>query len=227
MNWDLVIFDMDGTVLDTLVDLLSAMNHALKVHGLGERTLDEMRSYVGNGLYMMAKRAVPEGTDEETVLSVFRAFKAYYADHLNVETKPYAGIKPLLERLKKEGTRIGISSNKFDPGAKMLAEVHFGDLVDITVGESEAVPKKPDPAGADLIRAKLGISREKTVYVGDSGVDVETAKNAGLAFIGVSWGFRTAAQLAEAGAKVIADTPEQLGELLLRRGPFAEVKRGG
>lgn len=215
MKWELVIFDMDGTVLDTLADLLLAMNHALREHGLGERTLDQMRSYVGNGLYMMAARAVPAGTDEKTVDSVFRCFKAYYADHLNVRTRPYEGICALMEKLKAAGAHIGISSNKFDAGANMLARTHFGSLVDITVGESDIVPKKPDPAGADLIRAHFGTSREKTVYVGDSGVDVETAKNAGLAFIGVSWGFRTSAQLAEAGAGTIADTPGRLEEMLL------------
>ena len=215
MKWQTVIFDMDGTVLDTLEDLLGAMNHAMREHGFKEDTLEEMRSFVGDGLYMMAVRAVPEGTDKETVDSVFHCFKAYYNDHLNVKTRPYDGIVDMLRSLKSAGIRTGISSNKYDRGAKMLSEIHFGSLIDYTVGESETVPKKPDPTGTRLIMEKLSAAPESTLYVGDSGVDIETARNAGLKMLAVSWGFRSRQQLIKAGATQIVDSVEALKHHIL------------
>ena len=215
MKWQTVIFDMDGTVLDTLEDLLSAMNHAMAQHGFQAHTLDEMRSFVGDGLYMMAVRAVPEGTDKATVDSVFQCFKAYYNDHLNVLTKPYDGIVPMLEKLRKAGISTGISSNKYDAGAKMLSRIHFGSLIGCTVGESALVPKKPDPTGTRLIMQTLSAQPDKTLYVGDSGVDIETAKNAGLQMLAVSWGFRSREQLHAAGATHIVDSVSELESAIL------------
>ena len=215
MEWRTVIFDMDGTVLDTLEDLLSAMNYAMKQHGFKMHSLEEMRSFVGDGLYMMAVRAVPSGTEEATVKSVFNCFKAYYGEHLNVLTKPYDGIIWMLEKLKQAGIRTGISSNKYDQGAKMLSDIHFGRLIDCTVGESELVPKKPDPTGTRLIMNELGANAESTLYVGDSNVDIQTAANAGLKMLAVSWGFRTRQQLAEAGAAQIVDSVAELEHYIL------------
>ena len=215
MKWKTVIFDMDGTVLDTLGDLLGAMNHAMRQHGFGEHTLDEMRSYVGNGLYMMAVRAVPAGTEEATVQSVFRCFKSYYNDHLNITTRPYSGIVEMLRELKQAGIKTGISSNKYDRGAKLLSDIHFGSLIDCTVGESEAVPKKPDPTGTFLIMKTLCAEGSSTLYVGDSGVDIETAKNADLPMLAVSWGFRSRAQLLEAGATELVDSVSELKKYIL------------
>ena len=215
MKWKNVIFDMDGTVLDTLEDLLGAMNHAMERHGFEKHTLDEMRTFVGDGLYMMAVRAVPEGTNKETVDNVFRCFKAYYNDHLNVLTRPYEGIVDMLKRLKQAGIGTGISSNKYDAGAKMLSRIHFGELIDFTVGESEEVPKKPDPTGTKLILQSLHAAPESTLYVGDSGVDIETAKNAGLPMLAVSWGFRSREQLVAGGAVHIVDNVRDLESFIL------------
>ena len=145
MKWKTVIFDLDGTILNTLEDLLGAMNYALARHGFPQHTLGEMQSYVGDGLYMMAKRAAPQGSDDEIVMSVFRLFKSYYGEHLNIKTRPYEGITELLRKLKASGVKVGVSSNKYDAGAKLLCRAHFGDLIDIAVGESEAVPKSPIP----------------------------------------------------------------------------------
>ena len=216
VKYDLVIFDMDGTVLDTLEDLLGAMNYALARQQLGSRTLDEMRSYVGNGLYMMAVRACGVGAPMTQVDAVFNDFKAWYSEHLNVKTHPYEGITALLKRMKARGIKAGICSNKFDPGAKALAQAHFGDLIDLTVGESEQVPKKPDPASTKLILSRLNVRPERALYVGDSAVDVQTAKAAGLELAAVSWGFASAQSLKQAGAKRIFDTVGALEEYILR-----------
>lgn len=213
----LVIFDMDGTVLNTLEDLLAAMNHALTKRGMPPHTLKEMQSFVGNGLYMMAVRAVPEGTSKEDVDAVFRDFKAYYSEHLNVYTKPYDGIREVLAALKERGIATAISSNKYDAGAKLLAQCHFGALVDMTVGESELTPKKPDPAGTLAIMRALGGTPENTMYFGDSGVDIETAKNAGLTCVCVSWGFRSPKQLLEAGAETVVTGPAEMLSYILER----------
>lgn len=210
MSNRLVIFDMDGTVLDTLDDLLTAMNHALGKNGYPLHTREEMKTFVGNGLYKMVVRALPEGTSEAVTDRVFVDFKGYYADHLNVDTKPYTGIKAILEALKANGIAAGISSNKFDPGAKALAETHFGPLIGLTVGESETVPKKPDPTGTRMLMEYFGADEKSTLYVGDSGVDLATAKNAGLNCVCVSWGFTPRPELIRLGADRIVDTPQAL-----------------
>ncbi|MBQ3761787.1 MAG: HAD family hydrolase [Clostridia bacterium] len=215
MKYKSVIFDMDGTVLDTLGDLLGAMNHAMAEHGFKAHTLEEMRSFVGDGLYMMAVRALPESADKKLIDSVFQSFKAYYNDHLNIRTKPYDGIPELLKKLKETGIKTAVSSNKYDAGAKMLSDIHFGDLIDMTVGESELVPKKPDPTGTFLIMDTLGCDRESTLYVGDSGVDIQTARNAGLPMVAVCWGFRTRQQLEAAGASRFAETVRELESHIL------------
>ena len=215
MNTKLVIFDMDGTVLDTLSDLLSAMNHSLEKHGYPKHTLDEMKTFVGSGLYMMTVRALPEGTDKAIIDSVFTEFKAYYATHLNIETKPYPGIVSMMKTLKVNGIEMGISSNKFQEGAQMLADYHFGPLVGCTIGESAVYPKKPDPAGTNAIVAHFGAEKGNILYVGDSDVDVLTAKNAGLPILCVSWGFRSKEQLTHAGATKIVDTVTELTASIL------------
>ena len=215
MKWKTVIFDMDGTVLDTLEDLLSAMNHAMIHCGYNVHTLDEMRTFVGDGLYMMSARAVPQGNDEEAVQRVYRLFKAYYNEHLNIKTRPYNGICEMLDALKRVGIKTGISSNKFDAGAKMLSDIHFGSLIDYIVGESEAVPKKPDPAGTLLIMEKLEAVPETTLYVGDSAVDIQTARNAQLSMIAVDWGFRSREQLLSSGATKIVSTVSELKNFIL------------
>ena len=210
MSTKLVIFDMDGTVLDTLEDLRASMNYALSRHGFPLRTLEEIKQRVGSGLMNTARTSVPDNTDEATIQEVFGEFKSYYAGHLNDFTRPYPGIIEVMRRIKALGIPIGISSNKFDYGAKALANAHFGDLVDLTVGESELVPKKPDPTGTLRIMNTFCADSASTVYFGDSAVDIQTAKNANLECLCVTWGFRSEAELKEAGGRKFVHAPAEI-----------------
>ena len=215
MDPRLVIFDMDGTVLDTLEDLLGALNYALERHGHGSRTLEQMRAYVGSGLYAMVTSALGNCEDKAVCDPVFGDFRSYYLEHYNVKTRPYPGIVELLGKLKARGIKCAISSNKVDSAANELTKAHFGDLVDMCVGESPETPRKPDPAGTFRLMRTLGASPADTLYVGGSDVDCLTAKNAGLPFIAVTWGFRSRTQLEAAGAKVFADDCAELEKLLI------------
>lgn len=210
MDCRLVIFDMDGTVLDTLEDLTDATNYALSERGFQTRSIDEIRAVVGNGVINQIRKSLPEGTDEKTLQEVVSIYKEYYTAHMNVKTRPYAGIVALLKELRARNVRIGVSSNKFDPAAKGLSREYFGNLVDFTEGESPETPKKPDPTGTLKILRLAGTTKEETLYVGDSPTDVQTAKNAGLTMIAVTWGFRTKQQLREAGAINFIDRPDEL-----------------
>lgn len=211
----LVIFDLDGTILDTLGDLLGAMNATLAHFGYPGHTLAEMRTFIGNGLRMMAVRALPEGTDDGTVEKVYKYFKSYYSEHLNIETKPYEGIRELLSSLKAAGIDTAVSTNKFDYGAKVLIKEHFGDLIGYTLGETEGTPRKPDPAGPRKIMEHFGATEAETVYIGDSGVDVQTAENLGVKGIAVTWGFQDEDRLLASGAKTVVRSVQQLKSLLL------------
>ena len=213
MSLKAVIFDMDGTVLDTLEDLKTALNLALAQFNKKERTISEVRLFVGSGLKVLVRRAL-EMTDDEALLNqVLACFKKIYAENLNVYTHPYPGITELIKKLKERGIKVFISSNKFDYGAKELARAHFGNLIDMTLGESEEVPKKPDPTGALLMLKACGLSAEDAVYVGDSDVDIKTAANAGIDCICVSWGFRSKDDLISAGAGKIANSVTELEQL--------------
>ena len=210
MKYTLAVFDMDGTVLNTLHDLADATNYALRAFGYPERTVEEVRRMLGNGVYNQIRRALPADCGEETVQKVIPVYKEYYTAHMNVKTKPYPGVCELMRALRARGVRIGISSNKFDPAVKALCREYFDGLVDFSEGEAPDTPKKPDPTGTLKIIRAAGASKRETFYCGDSPVDVETAKNAGVDGIFVTWGFRTREQLAEAGARMIVDTPEAL-----------------
>ena len=214
MKYDSVIFDLDGTLLDTLEDLADSMNYALSAHNMKVRTLDEIRAFVGNGMLNLAKKAVPEGTDENTVNAVLATFKAHYADHSQDKTKPYDGIIPLLTSLKERGIPTAVVSNKGDYAVQLLMPKYFGDLIDVAIGELEGVARKPEPDTVHLAMKRMGV--KNPVYVGDSEVDVLTAKNAGIDGIFVTWGFRSKKELTEAGASEcsIANTAPELEERL-------------
>ena len=214
MKYDSVIFDLDGTLLDTLEDLADSMNYALSAHNMKVRTLDEIRAFVGNGMLNLAKKAVPEGTDENTVNAVLATFKAHYADHSQDKTKPYDGIIPLLTSLKERGIPTAVVSNKGDYAVQLLMPKYFGDLIDVAIGELEGVARKPEPDTVHLAMKRMGV--KNPVYVGDSEVDVLTAKNAGIDGIFVTWGFRSKNELTEAGASEcsIANTASELEERL-------------
>ena len=209
------IFDLDGTLLDTLQDLADSTNYALSLHGLPTRTAEEIRQFVGNGVGLLIHRAVPQGTPEELEAHVLRDFRAHYLLNMENKTAPYPGILELLDALRAAGVRTAVVSNKFDGAVKGLCQNYFGDRVDTAIGESQGVARKPAPDTVFRALAELGASLEGAAYIGDSDVDMETAKNAGLPCISVSWGFRSRDFLLERGAALIADTVEELKALLL------------
>lgn len=211
---DTIIFDLDGTLLNTLWDLTEATNYTLKECGYPERSYDEIRHFVGNGVEMLIRRAVPEGTSEDRIQEVLAIFKIYYMHNSRNNTKPYDGIIELLEHLKRKGFKIGVVSNKFDKAVKDLCNNYFFGLIDVVIGESANVPKKPSPIGVLKTIEELGANPDKTVLVGDSEVDIETAKNAGIYSIGVLWGFRDEQTLIDAGADELVDSPERLEMIL-------------
>ncbi|MBO5459132.1 MAG: HAD family hydrolase, partial [Lachnospira sp.] len=209
-NIDTVIFDMDGTVLDTLQDLADAVNVALRAFDMPERTIDEVRSFVGNGVKRLLELSVPGGFTNPRFEEVFAKFREYYGVHCNDKTKAYDGILPLLRELEKEGYALAIVSNKLDSAVKELNEIYFEGIVKVAIGEVEGIAKKPAPDMVEKALRELGKTKETAVYVGDSDVDLMTARNAGLPCISVLWGFREEAFLKEQGAQYFARTPAEI-----------------
>ena len=211
-GYRLAIFDLDGTILDTLTDLTDAVNVALQKNGYPTHTEQAICSFVGNGVRKLVERATPKGTDAALVARVFEDFHAYYAAHSIVKTAPFAGITDLLATLQRQGVQTAVLSNKADAITKQLCFDMFGDAFSIVLGEREeqGVPRKPAPDAVFEIMQALGVTKEQTVYVGDSEVDIKTAKNAGIDAILVSWGFRDKVFLREQGAALIVDTVKEL-----------------
>lgn len=212
-NKNTVIFDLDGTLLDTLEDLWATTNYALTSCGMPARSLDEVRNFVGNGIRMLMKRAVPGGDGNPDFDRAFEAFKQYYGVHCNDTTKPYEGISELLQELKKGGYDIAIVSNKIDSAVKDLNKRYFSE-VEVAIGDRENMKRKPEPDSVLLALEKLGKTREEAVYVGDSDVDLLTAENAGLPCISVLWGFRDKAFLTEHGAQIFVEKPMDILHVL-------------
>ena len=217
MKYRLAIFDLDGTVLDTLDDLFDAANAALFMGGYQTRTKEEICSFVGDGIKMLIERALPKGVGEGELARVLKLFTDYYAAHCADKTKPYLGICEMLGDLRAKGVKTAVLSNKADFATQALAKTYFAGLFDAVAGEREreGVPKKPAPDGVHLLLRACDVDAADAVYIGDSDVDVKTAANAGLDAILVSWGFRSREQLLANGAKVIADTPKELQALIL------------
>jgi len=207
---DTILFDLDGTLLNTLEDIADGVNHALRKMNYPERTLDEVRQFVGNGVAMLIKRAVPEGTSEELINTCLQYNKEYYSTHVNEKTRPYEGIMTLLKELKDKGYKVGVVSNKYDSAVKDLCHLYFSDYVTVAVGNRTGVPTKPAPDCVYSAVQELGSTLGNTVFVGDSDVDVHTAHNAGIPCIGVAWGFRGRAFLESAGADIVIDNPTEL-----------------
>lgn len=211
-----VIFDLDGTLLDTLDDLREAVNAALAAFGFPPRTREEIRCFVGNGVEFLMARAIPGGREEPAYPACLAYFKEVYAAHCEDHTRPYDGVLELLAALRAAGTQTAIVSNKFDLGVKKLNRRYFRDLIPVAVGEHEAdgVRRKPAPDTVFEAMRALQADPATTVYVGDSDVDLATAANAGLPCISVSWGFRTKEELTAAGATVIAEDTAALARCL-------------
>lgn len=212
-----VIFDLDGTLLDTLDDLAASANHVLEFFGLPARSRGEIQAFVGNGIAKLIARILPGGAEDPRFETAYREFRAYYNEHCADRTKPYPGILQMLRGLKEDGYRTAIVSNKADFAVTKLSEVYFRGLIDAAVGESSGMAKKPAP---DMVRkafSEIGASPEHAVYVGDSDVDIRTAQNAGLDCILVTWGFRDEAFLRSQGAKEFARDAEELGDHIRNR----------
>ncbi len=210
MAYKTYLFDMDGTLLDTLADLAAAVNHTLAQYGYPQRTVEQVRKGLGNGAVKLMAAMLPRGEETPGFADIMRDYRAWYQEHSCVATAPYPGIPELLAALRQRGCRVGIVSNKPDATVQRLAEQFFPGVP--AFGESPACPRKPAPDMVYRALEELGAGREDAVYVGDSEVDVATARNAGLPLIGVSWGFRGRQALEDCGAAQIADTAAEVAE---------------
>ena len=235
--YDAAVFDLDGTLLNTLDDLADSTNYALSCYGYPRRTLEEVRRFVGNGVAKLIARAMPDGATEEETARCLAVFRAHYLTNMRNKTGPYLGILSLLDRLNETGIPVAVVSNKFDDAVKSLChhyfgdrvpvakivvtqalhrvvKHYFGDRVPVAIGESATVRKKPAPDSALAALDALHIPADRAVYIGDSDVDIQTAKAAGMDCISVTWGFRDADFLLANGAQRLVDTPEDLAKAL-------------
>ncbi len=210
-----VIFDLDGTLLDTLGDLHAAVNHALREFAFPERSLDEVRRFIGNGVVKLMQRATPEGTDEETDKKCLDAFREYYLAHMRDMTAPYEGVIALIERLRERKIKTAVVSNKLHKAVHELCLDYFPGLIDEAIGVSVEKERKPSPVNVYKAMEKLGVTADECIYIGDSEVDVQTARNAGVEFIGVTWGFRDREELIKAGAEIICDSCSEIMEIIV------------
>ena len=204
------IFDRDGTLLSTLADLAASTNYALRTHHMPERSLDEVRRFVGNGVKKLMERAIPDGLNNPLFEETFATFRQHYMQHNLDTTQPYPGIMQLLEQLKAEDKNIAVVSNKFYAATRELCRHFFGDLVPVAIGEREDIRKKPAPDTVIEALRELGVDKEGAVYIGDSDVDIMTAKNSGMPCVSVLWGFRDKEFLLEHGATTLISKPEEM-----------------
>lgn len=209
-----VIFDLDGTVLNTLDDLAVSVNYVLTRFGLPVHRTEDYRLYFGNGIRYALQCAVPDGTKEETIDQMLPVFREHYNAHCLDKTRPYEGIPELMRGLRGQGFKLAIVSNKIDSAVKELNAKFFSEYVDVAIGEREGIRRKPAPDTVIQALAELKSTKDETVYVGDSEVDLQTAANAGLPCITVLWGFRDKEYLTKQGATVFANTPKDIFDLL-------------
>lgn len=213
-RFDTFVFDLDGTLLDTLPDLVVLTNAVLRECGFPERTSAEVLSYVGNGVKALMYQAVPQDADEEAVEAAMRRWKELYPQYGYRLTKAYEGIPETVAELKRRGARLGVLSNKFDAGVQEVVGAYLPGLFAVAHGESADIPRKPDPTGLLRTIEELGSVPERTVYVGDSTGDVAVARNAGTYAVGITWGYHEAERLRAAAADLVIDDPRALLDLL-------------
>ena len=215
-KYEAVIFDLDGTLLDTLEDLKNAVNAALKSAGLPERTMEEVRGFVGNGIVKLMERAVPEGENHPAFDAIMDTFRQYYGVHCRDNTAPYRGIPELLDALRERGIKMAVVSNKAEFAVQELIPLYFKEQISAAYGENETagIRKKPHADMVFQALKEMGCTREKALYVGDSDVDLETADNADMVCVAVSWGFRERRFLEDRGARYIIDRPDELLKIL-------------
>ena len=215
MKYQAVIFDLDGTILNTLDDLADSANHVLAAKGFPVHPTERYKTFVGNGIPKLIERMLPSGTPEQVIADTLADFQAYYDLHKNDKTAPYPGISELLKALKARGVKLCVLSNKQHDLSVAIVRHHFGaDAFDLIQGQSDRFPTKPDPTSCLFIMEQLGIPAQSILYVGDSNVDMQTARNAGLTACGVSWGFRSVEELTQAGADVIVTHPSDILSLV-------------
>lgn len=209
-DFNTYIFDLDGTLLSSLEDLAASTNYALRWAGMPERTLEEVRMFVGNGVKLLMERAIPDGQQNPRFEEVYAKFREHYLKHNLDRTHPYDGVLDLLAELKRRGKKLAIVSNKFYAATQDLAHHFFADTIEVAIGERENIRKKPAPDTVLEALRQLGASKDGAVYIGDSDVDVMTAKNSGLPCISVLWGFRDKEFLIEHGATLFVKTPHDI-----------------
>ena len=212
-RFDSIIFDLDGTLLNTLDDLADSINAALIRCGYPDHTTEEVRGFIGNGAEMLVKRALSPIEDADAVKTVLAAFSEIYAKNLKNKTAPYYGIEEVLKLFKNSGIKMAVVSNKPHTAVVPLIADYFGEYINTAIGADKDTPEKPDPTGALKALKALGSEKSRTVYMGDSDVDIFTAKNAGLFALGCSWGFRDRDELINAGADKVIDSPFDLPAL--------------
>lgn len=215
MRYDAVLFDLDGTLLNTIEDLTDSCNAAMDEMGYPRHSVAAVTSFVNNGARALIARACPEGTSEADEARCLTIFQAHYRGNLDHKTRPYDGIAALLTELHARGVKNGVVSNKFDGAVKPICQKYFGALIDAAVGERPGVSKKPAPDSVFAALGALGVPADRALYVGDTGVDIETARNAGLPCISVTWGYRPREELIAAGATRLADDAAALLRLIL------------
>ena len=209
-EYDTYIFDLDGTLLDTLTDLAASCNYALLQHGMAQRTIDEVRMFVGNGVKKLMERAIPDGLANPQFDEVYQCFRQHYLKHGLDHTAPYPAVLPMLAELKRRNKKIAVVSNKFYRATEELCKHFFDQYVEVAIGEREGIKKKPAPDTVLEALAQLGVTGDNAVYIGDSDVDIATANNCQLPCISVLWGFRDKDFLLRSGATTLINTPEEL-----------------
>ena len=212
ITYNTYIFDLDGTLLDTLTDLAASTNYALRTHGMPEHTIDEVRRFVGNGVRKLMERAVPDGTDNPLFDEAFATFRQHYMEHSLDTTRPYEGVPEMLAALKAKGCHLAVVSNKMMAATQELCRHFFPETIEVAIGENEAegIRKKPAPDTVIAALRQLGVGEEGAVYVGDSDVDIDTARNSNLPCINVLWGFRDRDFLLQHGASTLISAPKEL-----------------
>lgn len=209
-EFETYVFDLDGTLLETLKDLAASTNYALRTHNMPEHSIEDVRMFVGNGVKKLMERAIPNGIDNPQFEDVYATFRQHYLEHNLDTTKPYEGIPELLAELKARGKKLAIVSNKFYAATQELARHFFPDTIEVAIGERENIKKKPAPDTVIEALRQLGASKETAVYIGDSDVDIMTAKNCNMPCVSVLWGFRDKEFLMEHGATFFVKKPCQL-----------------
>lgn len=213
--YKLVIFDLDGTLLNTLRDLVEAGNYTLKRMGFSTHNIDSYRYFIGNGIPKLIERMLPSNSNDETKAEALRIFREYYEVHKEDYTMPYKGVAEMLAKIKKNGVKTAVVTNKAHEFAEKMVKKYFGDLIDVIYGNVDGCPQKPNPYWVIKVIDDIKVKKEDVLYVGDSGVDMKTALNAGVASCGVLWGFRGEEELRDNGAKFICNDCDELFEFIL------------